>query len=255
LGRNDDQVKIRGFRIEPGEIAARLIEHAWVRDAVVVAQQDGAGEKRLVAYVVCAAEAALPDGGALAGALRAHLSARLPDYMVPSAFVRIAALPLTPNGKLDRQALPAPEDEAYARRSYEPPQGEVETALAQIWAELLGVERVGRHDHFFELGGHSLLAVQMSSRLSQAVGGDLPLSTLFARPVLTDLAASTVELLRCSGPQELRAIVPVSREVPLVLSFAQQRLWFLAQLDQSSTNYHIPLGWRLKGGLDRSAWQ
>ncbi|WP_338077495.1 non-ribosomal peptide synthetase [Bradyrhizobium quebecense] len=166
LGRNDEQVKIRGFRIEPGEIAARLCEHAWVREAVVVAQQDGAGEKRLVAYVVCASEAGSDedDGGGLAGALRAHLSARLPDYMVPAAFVRLAALPLTVNGKLDRKALPGPADAAYALAAYEAPRGEVETMLAGIWAELLGVERIGRHDNFFELGGHSLLAVQLSAK-------------------------------------------------------------------------------------------
>ncbi|MEX3860283.1 amino acid adenylation domain-containing protein, partial [Paraburkholderia sp. BR10923] len=257
LGRNDDQVKIRGFRIEPGEIVARLCEHAWVREAVVVAGQNGAGHKHLIAYVVCAPEAGSDegDGGGLAGALRAHLSARLPDYMVPSAFVRLAALPLTVNGKLDRKALPAPADQAYALSAYEAPQGAIETALAQIWAELLGVERIGRSDHFFELGGHSLLAVQMSSRLSQAVGVDLPLSTLFARPVLTYLAASTVELLRCSGPQELPSIAAVSRHEPLVLSFAQQRLWFLAQLNEGSTNYHIPLALRLRGMLDHSAWQ
>ncbi|MGF6536716.1 amino acid adenylation domain-containing protein [Paraburkholderia youngii] len=257
LGRNDDQVKIRGFRIEPGEIAARLIEHAWVRDAVVVAQQDGAGEKRLVAYVVCAPEAASNglDGSELAGALRAHISAQLPDYMVPSAFVRLAALPLTVNGKLDRKALPAPDDQAYALSAYEAPQGAIETALAQIWAELLGVERIGRSDHFFELGGHSLLAVQLLSRVSLAIGFTPPLTTLFAKPVLADLAASIMDGLSRSGAQDLPAIVAVSREAPLVLSFAQQRLWFLAQLDQSSTNYHIPLGWRLKGGLDRGAWQ
>ncbi|MER8563925.1 condensation domain-containing protein, partial [Mesorhizobium sp. M1204] len=129
------------------------------------------------------------------------------------------------------------------------------TALAQIWAELLGVERVGRHDNFFELGGHSLLAVQLLSRLSRAVGVELPLSTLFARPVLSDLAASIVEVLSRSGPQDLPAIVAVSRHEPLVLSFAQQRLWFLAQLDESSTNYHIPLALWLRGVLDRSAWQ
>ncbi|XEN34652.1 hypothetical protein M728_005313 (plasmid) [Ensifer sp. WSM1721] len=167
LGRNDEQVKIRGFRIEPGEIAARLCEHARLREAVVVAHEDRAGDKRLVAYVVCGPEAGPDedDGGGLAGALRAHLGARLPDYMVPSAFVRLDALPLTPNGKLDRKALPSPADDAYARRAYEAPQGAVETALAGIWEELLGVERVGRHDHFFELGGHSLLAVQLMERL------------------------------------------------------------------------------------------
>ncbi|MFQ3459756.1 amino acid adenylation domain-containing protein, partial [Bradyrhizobium sp. UFLA01-814] len=257
LGRNDDQVKIRGFRIEPGEIAARVAEHPFVREAVVVAHEGPGGEQRLVAYVVCAPEAASNglEGSELAGALRAHISAHLPDYMVPSAFVRLAALPLMVNGKLDRKALPAPDDEAYAHRAYEPPQGEIETTLAQIWAELLGLARVGRHDHFFALGGHSLLAVQLLSRVSQAIGFTLPPTTLFAKPVLADLAASIMDELSRSGAQDLAAIVPVSREAPLVLSFAQQRLWFLAQLDQSSTNYHIPLGWRLKGGLDRSAWQ
>ncbi|QPB24417.1 amino acid adenylation domain-containing protein (plasmid) [Rhizobium sp. 007] len=257
LGRNDDQVKIRGFRIEPGEIAARLCEHAWVREAVVVARQDRAGDKHLVAYVVCGPEAGSDDedGSGLAVALRAHLGGRLPDYMVPSAFVRLSALPLTANGKLDRKGLPAPADDAYARRSYEAPQGGIETALAEIWAELLGVERVGRHDHFFELGGHSLLAVQLLSRLSQAVGVELPLTRLFATPVLSDLAESIVEVLSRAGPQELPAIVAVSRHEPLVLSFAQQRLWFLAQLDEGSTNYHIPLALRLRGRLDRTVWQ
>ncbi|MCA6113236.1 non-ribosomal peptide synthetase, partial [Bradyrhizobium cenepequi] len=187
LGRNDEQVKIRGFRIEPGEIAARLVEHGLLRDAVVVAQPDRSGEPRLVAYVVCASEAGL-DGGELAGTLRTHLDARVPEYMVPSAFVRLSALPLTVNGKLDRKALPAPEDEAYARRAYEAPQGPIEAQLATIWAELLGVARVGRHDNFFALGGHSLLAVRLLSRLSQAVGVELPLTTLFAKPVLAELA-------------------------------------------------------------------
>ncbi|TIP69200.1 condensation domain-containing protein, partial [Mesorhizobium sp.] len=169
--------------------------------------------------------------------------------------VRLDGLPLTPNGKLDRQALPAPDDDAYAHAAYEAPQGAVETALAEIWAELLGVERVGRHDNFFELGGHSLLAVQLMSRLPQAVGVELPLATLFARPVLSDLAESTVDQLSRSGPQDLPAIVAVSRDEPLALSFAQQRLWFLAQLDEGSTNYHMPLGLRLRGVLDRVAWQ
>ncbi|MQW84339.1 amino acid adenylation domain-containing protein, partial [Sinorhizobium meliloti] len=142
LGRNDDQVKIRGFRIEPGEIAARLLEHELVGDAAVVAHADAAGDKRLVAYVVAKTTdgSAEADGAGLAASLRAHLGGLLPDYMVPSAFVRLDALPLTVNGKLDRKALPVPDDDAYARRAYEAPQGEIETLLAGIWAELLGVE-------------------------------------------------------------------------------------------------------------------
>ncbi|KRP89767.1 hypothetical protein AOQ72_00040 [Bradyrhizobium yuanmingense] len=183
-------MKIRGYRIEPGEIVARLCEHAWVREAVVVARQSGAGDKHLVAYVVCAPEAGSDegDGGRLAGALRAHLSSRLPDYMVPSAFVRLAALPLTVNGKLDRNALPAPADQDYALAAYEAPQGAVETALARIWAELLGVERIGRNDHFFELGGHSLLAVQLLSRALK-LGLSFSATDLFRAPVLKELAS------------------------------------------------------------------
>ncbi|WP_208762855.1 non-ribosomal peptide synthetase [Rhizobium mongolense] len=140
LGRNDDQVKIRGFRIEPGEIAARLLEHELVGDAAVAARADAAGDKRLVAYVVAKTTdgSAEADGAELASVMRHHLSGLLPDYMVPSAFVRLDALPLTPNGKLDRKALPAPEDDAYAHRTYEAPRGGIETALAEIWAELLG---------------------------------------------------------------------------------------------------------------------
>ena len=166
------QVKIRGFRIELGEIEARLAEHAGVREAVVVAREDTAGDKRLVAYYTVA------NGGeaarrAEAGAeqLRAHLAAKLPEYMVPAAYVRLEGLPLTPNGKLDRKALPAPEADAYAVRGYEAPQGEMETALAQIWAEVLKVERVGRHDNFFELGGHSLLAVSDRADAAQGTAG------------------------------------------------------------------------------------
>ncbi|WP_274874679.1 non-ribosomal peptide synthetase, partial [Sinorhizobium meliloti] len=191
LGRNDDQVKIRGFRIEPGEIAARLLEHELVGDAAVVAHADAAGDKRLVAYVVAKTTdgSAEADGAGLAASLRAHLGGLLPDYMVPSAFVRLDALPLTVNGKLDRKALPVPDDDAYARRAYEAPQGEIETLLAGIWAELLGVEQVGRHDNFFELGGHSLLAVQMMERLRRLSLG-VEVRTVFAKPMLADLAAS-----------------------------------------------------------------
>ncbi|NUX59596.1 condensation domain-containing protein, partial [Paraburkholderia youngii] len=134
---------------------------------------------------------------------------------------------------------------------YEAPRGELETVLAQLWAELLGLERVGRHDHFFELGGHSLLAVRLLSRLSQSAGVELSLALLFARPVLADLAGA----VSGAAAQALPAIGAVSRQAPLELSFAQQRLWFLAQLDKDSARYHIALGWRLQGRLDRAAWR
>ncbi|TGX48678.1 amino acid adenylation domain-containing protein, partial [Sphingomonas gei] len=166
LGRNDHQVKIRGFRIELGEIEARLAEHADVAAAAVLARHDEAGDKRLVAYVVPAGHSPGDEQSRSAwiAALRAHLAGVLPDYMVPAAYVLLDALPLTPNGKLDRGVLPAPDGDAFARQAYEAPQGPVEQALAAIWSELLGVERISRHDNFFELGGHSLLVVHMFSR-------------------------------------------------------------------------------------------
>ncbi|MBM7127905.1 condensation domain-containing protein, partial [Dyella mobilis] len=249
LGRNDHQVKIRGFRIELGEIEARLAEHEAIRDAVVITREDVPGDKRLVAYVTTDGETS-----DLAAALRTHLSTRLPDYMVPSAFVQLDALPLTPNGKLDRKALPAPDGEAYARHAYEAPQGEIEQTLAALWEELLSVERVGRHDNFFELGGHSLLAVRLLSRLPAALGASLPLAQLFAHPTVSALAAA-IAATRDAGPSELPAMQPVSREGALPLSFAQQRLWFLAQLDGVSATYHIPMALHLHGPLDVSAWQ
>jgi acyl-coenzyme A synthetase/AMP-(fatty) acid ligase len=195
LGRNDFQVKIRGYRIELGEIEARLAAHPGVREAVVAAREGPDGDRRLVAYYV-AAEAASDDEAAeavSAEGLRSHLSAGLPEHMVPAAYVRLEALPLTPNGKLDRGALPAPDGEAYAQRAYEAPQGPVEEALAQIWSELLGVERVGRGDNFFELGGHSLLATRMITRISAALGVDLALRDIFEAPKLGALAERVVQ--------------------------------------------------------------
>ncbi|WP_455710256.1 non-ribosomal peptide synthase/polyketide synthase [Photorhabdus luminescens] len=246
LGRNDQQVKIRGFRIEPGEIEARLAEHSAVSESVVLAQGEGQ-EKRLAAYVVA------PEDDGLVNSLRAHLSAVLPDYMVPTAFVRLDAFPLLPNGKLDRRALPAPDSDAVARQTYEAPQGETEIALAAIWREVLGVEQISRYDNFFALGGHSLLAMRVMNRVA-ALGGELPLTTLFKSPSLK--AFAEVMQARMGQPDMiLPSIVPISREGELPLSFAQQRLWFLAQLEGVSETYHVPMALRLSGQLDIMAWQ
>ncbi|MDC9583419.1 AMP-binding protein, partial [Xenorhabdus sp. PR6a] len=185
LGRNDFQVKIRGFRIELGEIEARLAACDGVREAVVVAREDTPGDKRLVAYLVPQAGMALDIA-----VLRAELSTSLADYMLPGAFMVLEALPLTPNGKLDRQALPAPDQGAVVTRQYEAPQGEVEQQLAQIWQDLLGVERIGRHDNFFELGGHSLLAMSLVEKSRQSLGVEIVLGDIFTGKTISKLATS-----------------------------------------------------------------
>lgn len=255
LGRNDRQVKIRGFRIELGEIEAHLAALEPVREAVVLARDVGeeAVEQRLVAYVV--PHDAGIDSAGLIETLRAELGARLPDYMVPPAFVRLDALPLTSNGKLDRKALPAPDDEAYAVRAYEAPQGEVEQAMAGLWQELLQCGRVGREDDFFELGGHSLLAVRLMLHIRQTFGAELPVVTLFSHPTLAGLSQAVVAAGGGAAAPALPQIAVVPRDGTLPLSFAQQRLWFLAQWEGVSETYHIPTLLRLRGSLDRAALQ
>ncbi|NDL00647.1 non-ribosomal peptide synthetase [Photorhabdus bodei] len=207
LGRNDQQVKIRGFRIEPGEIEARLVEHPTVSQSVVLALGEGQ-DKRLVAYVVAQADERL------ANSLRAHLSAILPDYMVPSAFVRLDAFPLTPNGKLDRRALPEPDNEAFARQAYEAPQGETETVLAAIWCELLGIEQVSRYDNFFALGGHSLLAMRMMN-LAAGRGLSFTLNALFQFPVLSELASKITSDLLSQPQNSAISVRPDGTGLPL----------------------------------------
>jgi len=234
LGRLDHQVKIRGFRIEPGEIEAVLASHPDVREAVVLPRDDGTGGRRLVAWVVLRAPNA---------ALRAWLRERLPDYMIPSAFVVLEALPLTPNGKVDRQALPAPESAPSAADSFAAPSDPVEELLAGVWAEVLGLDRVGVHDDFFALGGHSLLATQVVSRLRQVLGVELPLRRLFDSPTVAGLARTVREAREAPAPP----IVPVPRGGNLPLSFAQQRLWLIDQLDPGSPAYNMPLALRLTG--------
>ncbi|KAG0195687.1 hypothetical protein BGX28_000867 [Mortierella sp. GBA30] len=255
LGRNDHQVKIRGFRIELGEIEAHLREHHVVSEAAVITSGEGSN-KRLIAYVIAMSDdqtAGSKNGAQLALTLRSHLATQLPEYMVPSAFVRMNSFPLTPNGKLDKRALPDPSDDDFAREAFEEPQGEIETALASIWTDLLHLERVSRHDSFFALGGHSLLAVRMINRVT-TLGANMPLSTLFASPCLSDFADEIKRHME-QGPDLLPSIERIARSEVLPLSFAQQRLWFLAQLDGVSDVYHIPLTVRLHGHLNRDAWQ
>ena len=246
IGRNDHQVKIRGYRIELGEIEACLGEHPAVRQSVVIAREDQPGDRRLVAYVVCAQHVPL-QLRELVAELRSHLLAQLPEYMVPTAFVCLARMPLTPNGKLDRKALPAPQGDAYASEEYEAPQGKIEQTLARLWCELLELERVGRRDNFFQLGGHSLQAVQLASRIREVLHVEVPLSQLFAHPELAALAAR----LAAAAPSTLPQIPLVSRESRLRLSLAQQRLWFLSQIEGVGAAYHIRGAVRLSGALNR----
>ena len=202
LGRNDFQVKLRGFRIELGEIEARLTEHEAVREAVVMAREDRAGEKRLVAYYTPS-----PEREVSPAEIRAFLSERLPEYMVPAVYVPLDEMPLSPNGKLDRKALPVPEAGAVAARAYEPPQGEIEKTLAAICQELLHVERVGRHDSFFELGGHSLLATQLIATIRSRMDVELSLRTVFERPGIAQLA----QVIATAGKRKAPPIRPVDR--------------------------------------------
>ncbi|MEU7876481.1 amino acid adenylation domain-containing protein, partial [Dactylosporangium sp. NPDC049140] len=242
LGRADDQVKVRGYRIEPGEVQAALLAHPAVSAAVVVAE-----EQRLVGYLVADADAGMPS----VGELRAFLAGRLPEHMVPAVFVELTAIPLTANGKLDRGALPAPDQSRpELEGAFVAPRSPAEELLAGIWAQILGVERVGVHDNFFELGGHSLLATQVVSRVRAVFDVELPVAALFDTPTIAGLTLA----VEAATPGEVAPpVVPVGRDQPLPLSFAQQRLWFLAQMEPESTEYHTPVAVHLTGEQDREA--
>ncbi|MGN6152064.1 MAG: amino acid adenylation domain-containing protein, partial [Lysobacteraceae bacterium] len=249
LGRNDFQVKIRGFRIELGEIEARLAACAGVREAAVLAREDAPGDKRLVAYFT-----AVPGAQVSMEDLRSALKAQLPDYMVPTVFVMLDTFPLTANGKLDRNALPMPDGDALDRPDYEAPHTADEVAMAELWQELLGVARVGRHDNFFELGGHSLLAARFVAELRARTGAELALRSIFEGPTLRELAAAIER-----APRSAReSVVPTPRYGgPLPLSSAQRRLWIIDQLDRDNhafrSQYNMPMALRLRGTLDRKA--
>ena len=202
LGRTDHQVKVRGYRIELGEIEAALAGQEAVSECVCLARADEAGDVRLVAYVV-AANGSAPS----AAELREQLRQQLPEYMVPSLFVTLETLPLTPNGKVDRKALPAPERE-LAEAEFVAARTEVEEVVCGIWAEVLGVERVGIYDNFFELGGHSLLAAQVTFSIRERLGVGLPLRRFFETPTVAGLA----EFVDATGGNGASRIKPLSRE-------------------------------------------
>ncbi|MFF2044616.1 amino acid adenylation domain-containing protein [Kitasatospora sp. NPDC058170] len=238
LGRADEQVKVRGFRVEPGEVEAALLSHPSVSRAVVVARSDGPGGTALVAYVV----GTEPDPAAL----REFTATRLPEYMVPSAVVVLGSLPLTPSGKTDRQALPAPDFASSA--ASRAPRTAVEETLCGLFAEVLGLERVGIDDSFFDLGGHSLLATKLVSRTRAALGTGLAIRDVFEAPTVAGLAGR----LR-GGPAARPALGPRHRPDRLPLSSAQLRLWLLNRLDRRSAAYNMALAVRLTGPLDAVA--
>ena len=252
-GRADHQVKIRGYRIELGEIEAALGKHPSVQKCVVIAREDVPGDKRLVGYVIPAAQQGV-SANINAAELRSWVKERVPDYMVPVAMVEMERFPLSPNGKVDRSRLPAPE---YTRpeleSEFQGPRTPAEEIICAIWAEVLKLDEVGVHDNFFALGGHSLMATQVVSRIRQEFKIDLPLRALFEAPTVAGVAERVLGVK--GGGQNLHGPVlkPAPRNQPLPLSFAQQRMWFLDKLEPENPLYNVPDVVRLKGALNVEA--
>jgi len=250
LGRRDHQVKLRGFRIELAEIEAALLEHPTVERALAIVREDQPGEKRLVAYVIYREQPAKANASELSD----HLRMRLPDYMVPAAIVAMQEFPLTPNGKVNRAAFPKPDWQDTASQNQLSPSRPEEEILCGIFAEVLKLEEVGVEQDFFNLGGHSLLATQVVSRARNAFGVDLPLRVVFGAPTARRLAEK-VRRDRSQEPEVSVPLLPATRTGLLPLSYAQQRLWFLDQLDPGSAIYNMPFEMRLRGQLDQNALQ
>ncbi len=249
LGRKDDQVKIRGYRIELGEIESALLQHEAVREAVVIARGETGGEKRLVAYLVNG------GGGPLASnELRAYLSSRVPDYMVPEAFVRVEMMPLTPSGKLDRKALSGLQwERREGETSYVAPRTPVEEIVGRIFEQVLRIDQVAIHDDFFEIGGHSLLATQVISRVRETFGVEIGVRSVFEERTVEGLSRRVEVAMRKGEKDEAPPLVRTSRESRPPLSFAQQRLWFIDQLDPGNSAYNITGIIKLEGELDLEA--
>jgi amino acid adenylation domain-containing protein len=244
LGRSDHQVKIRGFRIELGEIDAILSQHPGIASVVVVAHENTPGEKRLVAYYVAAQETA-----PTISELRRHIQAHLPDYMVPSVFVRLDVMPLTPTGKINRRVLPEPEkSRPDIEAAYAAPRTPIEETLVAIWEEVLQLEDIGIHDDFFELGGQSLLAAQVTSRLNARLDTSLSFSFLFEHPTISSLGK---ELQGRQADGLLTSpIQPISHTGPMPLATKQYQVWFLDQLSAKLPTYNIPIHFEITGEID-----
>ena len=250
IGRRDEQIKFHGYRVELNEIRSTLNRHPQVRDSVVMLHRDAGGNDALVAYYVARQEIE-PEK------LREYLSEHILKETIPNFFVHLKRLPLTLNGKVNHAALPALEDiKSQSRRpdEYVAPQTEVEEIVAGIWATLLGVPRIGRYDNFFQLGGHSLLATQVISRVREALHVELTVRSLFEHPTVNQLSTDIETLSRNGHGVHIPPMILANRDAGLApLSFAQQRLWFIDQLDRASPAYNIPLAVRLTGRLDIGA--
>ncbi len=258
VGRADHQLKLRGFRIELAEIEAALAQHPAVREALVLVREsaEASGDKRLAAYLLLAEGlAATPAGRALAGELRDFLRQKLPDYMVPGDIVVLEAFPLTGSGKVDRRALPDPASaQASAQRVFVAPRTPVEETLAGLWAELFRLPQVGVYDNFFELGGHSLLATQLAVRLRALFQIDVSLRALLGAPTVAELAHTVGQALREARGLAVPPLAPAARVGErFLLSFAQQRLWFIQQFEPDSPAYNMPGLIRIRGALDVDA--
>ena len=248
VGREDYQVKVRGFRIELSEIENALLQRHDIGEAVVLVREEAPGDKRIVAYIGDAAADLTP------GILREHLMDKLPAYMVPSVFVFLTSLPLTPNGKLNRSALPAPDMNLRQGEIYASPLTPVEEGITEIWKAILHLEQIGLHDNFFELGGHSLLATQVISRVRNTFQVELPLRALFEAPTVAGIAFRITAAGETGAPTSAE-LVYADRSKPILLSFAQQRLWFIDQFEPGSSLYNIPMAVRLLGDLRLAALQ
>nr|AIW82283.1 PuwF [Cylindrospermum alatosporum CCALA 988] len=244
LGRIDNQVKLRGFRIELGEIENALAQHPQVRETAVLLREDIPGDKRLIAYFVADTEAPTSSD------LRDYLKKRLPDYMIPAGFVELETFPLTNNGKVDRRALPAPDLETSNSSNLVSPRTPTEEIIANIIAEVLRVKNLSIYDNFFEIGGNSLLATQVITRLRETFQIELPLRYLFESPTVAELDAAITTFRQTASGLSTPELTAINREnQPLSLSWAQQRLWFIDQLEGASAVYNMPAAVQMDGIL------